>query len=197
VYILIEEKVERDGSGQVCLLSWVESSTTEDVANLDRAVRLFLAESDEVLEKFFSELPFTREEFDIGGKLLVKHGSMVMEQSREETADFQTLVAKSASLSERQMRKPPYEFKVALNEALDHQLKMASKSTNEIMKVALAQLRALHLKTVRILFEPFPLHDGDTEIRQALNPSSVNQETLLQVVQLSRVSARRSAVFRG
>jgi len=79
VFILIEENVENDGSGEVRMRFWVESSAKEDVANSDRTVRLFLVESDEVLEKFFSELPFAREEFNIRGKLLAKQGSMPME----------------------------------------------------------------------------------------------------------------------
>jgi len=46
VYILIEESVEKDGSGEVRLRFWVESTATEDDANLDRTMRHFLAESE-------------------------------------------------------------------------------------------------------------------------------------------------------
>jgi len=195
VYILIEESVERDGSGEVRLRFWVESSATEDVANLDRTVRLFLAESDEVLEKFFSELPFTREEFDIGGKLLAK--------TAEEARKFEDMLFASQELSELQMAKPVYKFKVALNDALDHQLKMANKSTNEILEVALAQLRALHLKTGKMLSDPFPLHDRDVEVREALiwlhdqsGNAFASRETVVQLCQIvRRLSSRLRTDF--
>jgi len=69
--------------------------------------------------------------------LLAKQGSIVMEQlTAEETRKFEDMLFTSQELSEVQMAKPVYKFKVALNDALDHPLKMANKSTNEILEVA-------------------------------------------------------------
>jgi len=74
------------------------------------------------------------------------------------------------------LKVPVVRFKIELNEALDHQLKMANKTSVEILEVALIQLRALHLKTGRSLADPFPLHSGDTELREALESLLRNTE---------------------
>jgi len=124
VFVHALEQVGSDGSGVVELVFWVESTEGFDMANLERTMPLFVRGADEVLETMFPQLPFKRQNPLGNGNDLDEFGV-------------------PSSLSESQASKLPYDFRMALDEALDHQLSMASQPAQEIVQMILRQLRAL------------------------------------------------------
>jgi len=159
-FVRIQERLEEDGCGSIKLQFWVESRAPQDVENLDRTMKQFLVEVDDVLRNVFPQLPCrVKETQEESGKAVLKD-----------------LMLSREGLKDRQMRKRAYPFKVELNEALEHQLKMANKTSREILEVALKQLRALHLKTGKSLSGPFPLHPNDKALNEALETLLKNSE---------------------